>query len=331
MPLHDAGYQHWDGEHMGIWHRRATIAANGLRGCLQNKWMRHLVMVCWCSALAQVAILFLVGQLLVKDSLIVSWVSHLDSPLRMFAQGLTAWLEQHPEISVRCTQNLLFYFFSTNLLGLSFIAIAMAIPHLISRDLSSNAIVIYSSKAVSRLDYLVGKLGAILGVLTLTWTGPLLVAWLTGNLLAPRWYFFWHAKAALGNLLAFTFVTMAALSLIALGISAASSREKIAVSIWMVLWLVGRPFADVAYGGKEWVKHLSISFNFDQVSLAIFRLGNDLKLAQDNIPVLGQLLHGIRPQTLDRMQHPDIGGAAVMVLILLAVAVLMVAWKVKPE
>jgi ABC-type transport system involved in multi-copper enzyme maturation permease subunit len=331
MPLHNAGYQHWEGEHLGIWHRRATIAMNGLRGCLQNKWMRYLLAACWSGALVQVAILFLVGQLLVKDSLIVRWIGNLGPELQTFARSLTAWLEQHPEISVRCSQNMLFYFFATNLIGLSFIAVAMTIPHLISRDLSSRAIIIYSSKAVSRLDYLVGKLGAILGILFLTWLGPLLAAWFTGNLLAPRWHFFWHAKAALGNLLVYGTMTMLVLSAIALGISAISSRERIAVSIWLVIWLVGRPFAEMAEHNRSWLKHLSVSFDFQQVAMAVFRLGDDLKLAQENIPVLGQMLHGIRPHTMERLQHPALGGAMMAFGVLLVLAVWVLSRRVKPE
>lgn len=331
MPLHDAGYQHWQGQHCGIWSRRATIAAHGLRSCLQGKWMRQLVMVCWMVGLAQVAILFIVGQLLVKDSFVVHWVGNLNQELRSFAQGLTLWIEQHPEISVRCTQNLLFYFFSTNLLGLSFLGIALAIPHLISRDLGSNAIVIYASKAISRTDYLLGKLGAIAGLLCLTWIGPLLAAWIVGNLLAPRWHFFWHARSALANTLVFTLVTIAILSVLALGVSAMSRREKGAVSIWIGLWLAGKAFIPMAEHGRSWLKHLSISFDLDQLSLAIFRLGHDVNLVQDNIPIFGNLLRGISEQTIRKLNEPNLAGAVAALFLMLAIAAAILVLTVRPK
>src|SRR2546423_325900 len=100
MPLHDTGYQHWEGVHLGLWHRRLVIARNGLRACLQNKWLRHLVVVCLLGGLVMAAILFLVGQLLVADSIVVQWVGNF-SEIQTFARFLTTWLEQHPEISVR--------------------------------------------------------------------------------------------------------------------------------------------------------------------------------------------------------------------------------------
>ncbi|HOW66649.1 MAG TPA: hypothetical protein P5186_09775 [Candidatus Paceibacterota bacterium] len=331
MPLHNAGYQHWKGEHRGIWYRRMTIAANGLNGCLRNKWMRHLVVVCWTGALLQIGLLFVVGQLLVKDSAVVRWTGSLNSQLQLFAGGLTSWLEQHPEISVRCAQNLLFYYYTTALLGLSFAAIAMVIPHLVSRDLSSNAIVIYSSKAVSRLDYLIGKCGTVFGLLVLTWLGPLLASWFIGNLLAPRWHFFWHARVALVHVLLFSLTTMAILSLMALGVSAISPREKASVGLWLALWLLGGTFVNLAQHGRPWLKHLSLSYNLDQLALAIFRLGRDLNLARDNIPVFGSMLDGLKSHTVERLQHPDWMGAAIALVILLILAAAVLIWRVKPQ
>lgn len=110
MTLSDVHYQHWDGRSRGIWRRRAVIAGNGLRGCLQGKWTRHIITLCWGAALAQVALLFFIGQLLVADSMVSKWITHLSGPLQSFAKSLVVWLEQHPEISVRATQNLLFLF-----------------------------------------------------------------------------------------------------------------------------------------------------------------------------------------------------------------------------
>ena len=148
MPLHDASYKHWDGVHLGLWRRRLAITRNGLTACLQHKLTRHLTVVCWVTALGVSGVLFFVGQLLVPDSIIVQWLTNLNPDLQMFAQLLTSWLQDHPDISVRATQNVLFYYFCSWLMRLSIFALGMAIPLLVTRDLASNAITIYSSKAV---------------------------------------------------------------------------------------------------------------------------------------------------------------------------------------
>jgi hypothetical protein len=317
MALHDLGYRHWDGRHCGIWRRRWTIAAHGLKAVLANRWMRYVLTCAWGMALLQSALLFCIGQLLVADSLVVQWSANLDPVFQTFVGGLTAWLEQHPEISVRTTQNLVFYNFSLIHLTLSLLAITLAIPHLITRDLSSNAIIIYASKAVNRLDYLAGKLGILLGVLTLTWLGPLIAAWTLGNLLAPDWHFFWHARGPLLNSLLFVGGGMLFLSLLGLAASAISSKEKAAVGFWLLLWLVGNALVPVAQHQQSWLQHLSFRHNLKQVAEAIYQPKFELERARDNIPVLGDIIRRTTHRQL-RDWHPPRARPAAMTLAMLA-------------
>ena len=239
MALYNTDYHHWDGLRHGIWYRRATIARNGLRGCFQGRWTRRIAVLCWCAALSQAAILFFVGQLLVTDSLIVRNLEHFSPDLRNMAQGLMAWLEMHPEVSVRSVENFLFYYFSGFYLPFAMLGLGLAIPHLISRDISSQALIIYSSKAVARFDYLLGKFGTVFGLLAIIWLGPVCLTWCLGNLLAPHWHFFWHSRLAIGHSLLFVLTGMVVLSLLALGVSAISGREKIPVGLWIGFWLMG--------------------------------------------------------------------------------------------
>ncbi|HEY2952940.1 MAG TPA: hypothetical protein VGK40_10170, partial [Verrucomicrobiae bacterium] len=328
MPLHDASYQHWAGAHLGIWQRRAAIASNGLKGCLRNRWMRHLIVLCWLGAAAQTMVLFAIGQLLVADSIIVQWTAGLNPGLQMFARLLTGWLERHPEISVRTTQNILFYFASGWLLPLSLVAIAQAIPHLITRDLSSSAIIVYASKAVGRVDYLLGKFAAVFGLLALTWLGPLLAAWFVGNLLAPDWHFFWHSRLALYNTMIYVLSSMFILSVLALGVSAISPNEKTSVALWVAWCMVGFVLVRIADETKPWLKHLSFTYDLNQLARTIFRLHDDVKLAQENVPVLGDLLKNVKPATIEALRHPAITGSLVALTIMLALAVFITARKV---
>jgi ABC-2 type transport system permease protein len=331
MPLLDVSYKHWDGDHLGLWRRRLAITQNGLTACLQNKLIRRLAVVCWLAALPVSAILFLVGQLLVSDSLVLQSVENFNPRLQAFAQMLTAWLEQHPEISVRTTQDVLFYYFCTNLMRLSIFALGAAIPLLISRDLASNAIIIYSSKAVSRGDYLLGKFAAAFSLIALTWLGPVCSAWLVGNLLAPDWRFFWHARAALGHILVYGLSSLSVLSLLALGVSAISPKEKSTVAFWFIWWILGGVLSPIALHTKPWLRHLSFNFNLDQIALAVFRVGDDLRTAQDNIPILGNLLRPISARTLESLSAPALGGAVLALGMMLGAAVWVVALRVKPE
>jgi ABC-2 type transport system permease protein len=337
MAIHNIGYQHWEGQRRNIWYRRQVIAAQGLRACLQGRWLKRLIVVSWSAALAQVAVLFFLGQMLVTDSLIVRGLGNLDPQLRTIAQGLMAWLEMHPEVSVGATQNFLFYYFSRFYLPLTMLSLALAMPHLISRDLAGNAMVIYASKAVNRTDYLLGKLGTSLGLMVLTWLGPICVVWLVGNLLAPQWHFFWHSRYALGHAVAFISISMLILSGLALGVSAISGREKLPVGTWIALWLVGGFISrgpsrhGVENPAQSWLENLSITFNLDQIAAALFRLPNDLKLAQENIPFFGHLTRNIPADTMTTLNHPDLTGAGIVLGILLVAAAVLVTHRIKPE
>ena len=331
MPLHDTGYKHWDGVHLGLWRRRWVITRNGLIACLQNKWLRHLVVLCWAPALAMTGLLFFIGQLLVADSIVLVWIGNLGPDLQNLARTLTTWLEQHPEVSVRTTQDVLFYYYGIFLMPVSIFALGMALPTFITRDLASNAIIIYSSKAVSRGDYLLGKFAAAFGLMVLTWLGPVCAAWLMGNLLAPDWRFFWHARVPLYHALVYGLSSMLLLSALAVGVSAVSNKEKSTAGLWFTWWILGGVLAPIATHTQPWLRHISFNFNLDQLATGVFRLGDDLKIAQENLPVFGMMLRNVRAETFAALNHPPLAGSIFALLVMAVAAAMVVGKRVKPE
>jgi hypothetical protein len=331
MPLHDIHYQHWKGQSVGLWARRWVIAKNGLAACLQNKALRTMVVMCWGLGLVMVAFLFVVSQLLVPDSIVVRWVEQLNPNLQGFARMLTYWLHDHPEISVRTTQNVLFFYGCTLLTPVAVFALGVAMPILITRDLASSAIVIYSSKALTLGDYLLGKFCVAFGLLALIWLGPLCGAWFMGNLLAPDWRFFWLSGTALVNVLIYGLSSMAILSALALGVSALSSKEKATPALWLMWWVLGMVIQPIAANTRPWLAHLSFTYNLQQIRLAIFRLSRDITTAQDNIPILGDMLKKIPQKTMDALSTPATGGAVAALLLMLIGAAVVIHKRVRPE
>jgi ABC-2 type transport system permease protein len=329
--LNSSRYEHWQGQHLGIWHRRGVIAANGLRSCLQIKWMRRLLTLCWAASLFQVVLLFALGQLLVKDSVIVQWLGTLNPQIQQFAGAFIGWLEQHPHVSIRTTYDLIFFYFSHNLTVFTLIAIGLTIPHLITRDLSSHAIVVYSSKAINRFDYLLGKFGTLLGVMCLTWLGPVLAAWLLGNLLSPNWHFFWHSRLALAHSVTFISCSMVLLGVLALGVSAMSSQPKVTVGAWVALWLLGQALVPIAKHTEPWLKFASFKYDLQQLALTVFRLKDDFDLAQQNMPLFGDLLAEMRRKSATALENPEMTGAAMALGIMVVLATAVLLRRAKPE
>jgi len=266
----------------------------------------------------------------VADSVVVQW-GNFNAGWETFARLLTTWLQLHPEVSVRTTQNALFYPFCTALTWGSIFAVGLALPLLITRDLSSNAIIIYASKAVSRFDYLLGKFATLFGLLVLTWIGPVCAAWFLGNLLAPNWGFFWHSRAAFGHAMLYGLTSACILGLLALGVSAISSREKSTAAFWFIWWMIGPILARISDHTQPWLKHLSFDYNLRQLAQGIFRLGDDLKLAQDTIPIFGEYLRTIHFGPTMAYNAPEFWSAVLGLAVMLGLAVWVIQKRVRPE
>ena len=329
---YDAGYKHWDGEHLGIWARRLVIAQNGIKMCLQLKWARYLLVVCWVIGFLAVLLMFLLSQLLVPDSWISSQVDIMAAQPQAIIRTLVSWLDQHPEVSVQATHNLLFTFLGSRLLTISLLVTGLAIPHLITRDLSSRAIVIYSAKAIGRFDYLLSKFAVMFVVLAAAWLGPMTAAWFFGNLLSTKWSFFIHSFPVFLHILGYGLVLMIVVSLLAMGVSAISSQAKYSVSLWFALWLLGNPLVPISKATDQgWLKYLSFRYNLDQLGLAIFQPENNYNRIVENIPFLGQG-RGRRPSPfVDMFQEPQWSGALVALTLFAALCVWIVLRNTKPK
>jgi len=164
----------------------------------------------------------------------------------------------------------------------------------------------------------------------LAWLGPMLAAWFLGNLLAPHWSFFWHSRAVLGNVLAYGLPSLAILSLLALGVSAMSRGEKSTVALWYTWWVLGSIVLPLAANTRPWLRHISFNFDLHQLALAVFRVDHSLTTLQDNIPVLGELLH-LGPETRAAFEFPAIEGALIALGLMLAAAAFLLYRRVKPE
>lgn len=332
MPLIETGYRHWGGRAKGIWYRRAVIAQTSLRASLASAWIKRLVAFSWISSLLMISALFVVGQLIVPDSIVFALLDNLDPRLRALTGGVANWLESNPDIAVHTAYNYLFYIYSTTLSGVCFVAIAVAIPHLITLDLQSRAILVYSSKALTRFDYFLGKLMAIVSLLALLWLGPLLASWFVGNALAPSLKYFLYSRYVLLNVLCHAGAGMLILGVLALGVSATSKKEKGATATWVSIWLLGVGIATLPL--KRWLDHCSIGYNLDQLGVYFFNVQADLGPAAAAIRPLQRFIEtisGRRGETPMLLQDPHMTGVCVALGILLVSAITILICRVKPE
>ncbi|MEC8929320.1 MAG: hypothetical protein VX705_08925 [Verrucomicrobiota bacterium] len=330
----DHHYQHWDGAHENIWRRRWTIALEGLRTCMAQKWLKRIVGLCWVICLAQTVLLFLYASMLDPESRVSGWVQDLGGRPVLVAQEVMAkWASKNPEIAIGLPYNIMFSFFSSHQLftySFTMLALCLAVPRLITPDLSSRAIVIYSSTAVSRFDYLLGKFGAVMLLMTLTWLGPVLISWLAGNLFSPRLAFLWHSRAAFLHSASYIVISMVVLSMLVLAISASSRKSKTVVTLWLGLWLLGAALSAMGTASHvHWLQYVSFGFNLDVLHRAIFDFSGSLATIEAKVPRLSEAFAFVFDYL--KSSHGTLAGALFSLVLMLGGAGFILHQRVKPE
>jgi ABC-2 type transport system permease protein len=220
MTVHDLSYR-----------RGVTRTARGMRWqpiarecfsyALRNRWMKLLFALCWLPAIGAMFTLYFVRQVLAGIG-------------RPPDEGMLSFELDKYEL-----------FYANTWIPLVLLA-AGAGAGLISADLRSHALELVFSRAVTRTDYLLGKILGMCGVLLAASALPWLMVWLfdiglseSTDRIAETWD---YPLRLVANALVFAVPT----TLIVLALSAAAGRGSMAIIYWIALAFFTRPFGIVA-------------------------------------------------------------------------------------
>jgi ABC-2 type transport system permease protein len=170
VPIFDQGYQHWNGTLAGHRWRWLAVARHGIRQLRKSWVVRIMMLVAWLPALALVAALTLWGLLEQQAATVVAFLQ------RMFPPEVIASPQDYRSAVWTVAYT---YFFKAELFCALFLVLTVG-PSLVSRDLRFNALPLYLSRPVRRIDYFLGKLGIIAFFLAATVIAPAVGAYLLG-------------------------------------------------------------------------------------------------------------------------------------------------------
>jgi hypothetical protein len=170
MPIFDQGYQHWNGPLAGHAWRWVAVARHGVRAMLKGRIVRLLLLAAWAPAVALVVVLAVWGLL----------EQQAESVLAFLSQMLPEKVVASPQDYRSAVWTIAYSFFFKAELAASLFLVLVVGPNLISRDLRFNALPLYFSRPLRRVDYFLGKLGVIGFVLAATVIGPAVVAYVLG-------------------------------------------------------------------------------------------------------------------------------------------------------
>ena len=264
MPILDQGYQHWDGKLTGHAFRWLAITRNGVKAQFKNRWLITTLIGALGPALLLAAFLVLWGLFEQKSAIL--------TPLLFLFRGLPEEISAGPKGFRTTFWTLAFVQFFRGQLVFSFLLVMVVGPDLISQDLRFNALPLYLSRPLRRLDYFLGKFGVIAAFLLAATLVPAVLAYLLGlafSLDPSTVGDTWRVLAASA---AFSLVVAASMGLLMLAFSSLSRNSRFVTAMWVGVWMLGGAAADAIRrgGAEEWAPLASYSADLASVRDALF-------------------------------------------------------------
>jgi ABC-2 type transport system permease protein len=231
MPIVDQGYQHWSGRLSGHAWRWLAITRQGVRIGKRVRFLRIFLLLAWLPAILLAVVLCLWG-LVERQSAAVAALA----PIFASILGQGVLLDPHHYRVEMWT--LCYHYFLSAELSISMILVMLVGPNLISQDLRYNALPLYFSRPLRRIDYFLGKLGVIVAFIGMVIIIPAVVAYVLGMLfslditIVRDTYRILLASVAYGLLIAVSS------GMLMLALSSLSRNSRYVALFWLCIWLV---------------------------------------------------------------------------------------------
>jgi len=237
MPIFDQGYQHWSGGLASHAWRWLAITRHGVRQGLKSRLLRYFLLVAWIPALGLVVAVSLWGLLERGSSLASAFFG-----LMSFLLPGMVTDPRHYRVDF---WRLSYGYFLQIELRLSMILILLVGPSLISQDIRFNALPLYFSRPLRRIDYFLGKLGVIVIFLGLVVIVPSVVAYILGLLFSLDISILRDTFGILLSSIGYGLIIAFSAGLLVLALSAISRNSRYVALMWVGIWLVSGIVASV--------------------------------------------------------------------------------------
>jgi hypothetical protein len=245
MPIHDLGYRRWTGTTTPAATRWWILARSGISLAWKAKGLKQMVIFAWAPAL-YLGVLFFVYELLAKSAtpgrsrrhiagLWDSLGSGLDVPRDLIERALEDPAASRSEV----WSYLIYNYFRLPQAFLLLLLVGIVAPPMISRDVRSRAFLLYFSRPITRLEYLLGKAGTVWFFSILITTAPALTLFVFAVLFSPSFAVLndsWHVPL---RVLAASVVLLLPTTALALCFSSMTRESRLAAFGWFAVWVLG--------------------------------------------------------------------------------------------
>jgi ABC-2 type transport system permease protein len=231
MPIFDQGYQHWKGSLSGRFWRCLAITQQGLRGQMAAKrsFVRLVLLGAWAPPLALVVVLCVWGLFEQKSETVLNFLQPL----------LPKNVSADPCTYRRAIWTIAYSIFFRVELYIIMVLVMLVGPNLISLDLRFNALPLYFSRPITRLEYFLGKLGVVAALVAAVAVLPAVAAYLLGvcfsldlNVIRDTW-------RLLPASILYGLILVASAGTLILALSSMSRRSLYVGIAWVGIWITG--------------------------------------------------------------------------------------------
>jgi ABC-2 type transport system permease protein len=231
MPIFDQGYQHWSGELTGLGRRWLAITRHGVRIGMKNRLLRIALLLAWLPAIVLAFFLCVWGLIEQKSSMVQPLVPFIGS---IVGEDIVANAKAH-RVEV---WTLAYDYFLLTELRFSMIVVLLVGPGLISRDLRFNALPLYFSRPLRRIDYFVGKLGVVVVFLGSVLVVPSVIAYILGLVFSLDLSIVRDTFLLLLACVGYGVVMSVSAGLLILALSSLSRNSRYVGLFWLAVWFV---------------------------------------------------------------------------------------------
>ncbi len=259
MPIFDQGYQHWRGAVSGHAWRWLAVTRQGVRQQMRRRRTKWLIATAFVPALMLAAVLVFWGLL--------EQQSRLLEPLMFLVRGLPDEVRMGPKAYRSAVWTLAFnQFFLVETFFTMLLVLAVG-PDLVSQDLRFNAMPLYFSRPIRRVDYFLGKLGVIGCFIAAASVAPAVVAYALGFAFSLDVSVFRDTWRLLAGSIVFGLVIVVSAGSLMLAISSLSRNSRLVGAVWIGLWVVGNMTAEVLENSvrRDWCPLVSYATNLHRL------------------------------------------------------------------
>jgi len=251
VPIHNLGYREWKGELEPSSTRWTVVAEIGIRRAWRSSWLRRMMFFAWVPAVVMGFMIFLFEQAEKDGGAAGVMFTNLS---RAFLQGERS-AEGMPRLDLsellasggKSVAERRHLFWSALLLNLFrrsqplilIPIIGLIAPPLISQDIRSRAFLLYFSRPLTKIQYILGKAATIIVYLSMITLFPALLLYFVGVLLSPELTVLtatWDLPLRIFLVSAIIVIPSTSLALM---LSALTTESRYASFGWFAIWIFG--------------------------------------------------------------------------------------------